>query len=291
MILDVLEITAPVFMLAAVGYGWARSGAPYDIPFVTRLAMMWAMPALIFSTLSRAEIDPAALQEIALATLALYGAFTLVFGVAFKIAGLKLRTFLPPSVINNSGNLGLPIAFFAFGEEGLALSIVLFAVMVALQFSIGLWYVAGPGRGWEAARQPMVWAALIGVGCSYYGVKPPIFLDNAIALLGQLGIPLMLLTLGVSISRIQAPSILRALVISCLRFVAAGAIGVGVATAFGASQTVFAIIVLQAIMPAPVTNYLLALKYDAEPEEVAGLVVVSTALSVLLIPLTLTLLL
>ncbi|MEO1611419.1 MAG: hypothetical protein AAFU55_03545 [Pseudomonadota bacterium] len=61
MIPQILEITAPVFILAAIGYGWARSGLPYDIPFVTRLAMMWAIPALIFTTLVRAEIDPAAL--------------------------------------------------------------------------------------------------------------------------------------------------------------------------------------------------------------------------------------
>ncbi|MCI4664733.1 MAG: AEC family transporter [Neomegalonema sp.] len=291
MIFNVLEITAPAFFLAAVGYGWARSGAPYDIPFVTRLAMMWALPALIFSTLSRTPLEPTALREIALATVALYGAFALIFGIGFRAAGLQLRTFLPPSVFNNSGNIGLPIALFAFGEKGLALAIVLFAVMVALQFSIGLAYVAGPGRGWEAARQPMVWAALIGVGCSYFGLKPSGFLDKAIALLGQLGIPLMLLTLGVSISRIKVASVLRAAVVACVRFVAAGAIGVGIGIAFGLSGAVFSVLVLQAIMPAPITNYLLALKYDAEPEEVAGLVVVSTALSILFIPLTLALLL
>lgn len=287
MFLQILEITAPVFILAAIGYGWARSGAPYDIPFVTRLAMMWAMPALIFSTLVRAEIDADALSEIALATLALYGAFAVVFGAAFSLAGLSLRTFLPPSVINNSGNIGLPVALYAFGDYGLALSIVLFAVMVTLQFSIGLWFVAGPGRGWEAARQPMVWAALAGVGFSYFGLRPPAFLDNAVALIGQLGIPLMVLTLGVSISRIRVSSVFRAAVIAALRFAAAGAIGVGVATAFGLSGVAWGVLVLQAIMPAPVTNYLLALKYDAEPEEVAGLVVVSTAMSIGLIPLTL----
>ena len=154
MFLSIIEITAPVFILAAIGYGWARSGAHYDIPFVTRLAMMWAMPALIFSTLVRAEIDGAALREIAVATLALYGAFAIFFAIAFRIAGLNLRTFLPPSVINNSGNLGLPVALYAFGDYGLALSIVLFAVMVTLQFSIVLWYSAGAGRGWEAMHQP-----------------------------------------------------------------------------------------------------------------------------------------
>lgn len=291
MIVQILEITAPVFILAAIGYGWARSSVPYEIPFVTHLAMMWAMPALIFSTLVRAEIDGAALREIALGTLALYGAFAVVFGIAFKLAGLNLRTFLPPNVINNSGNIGLPVALYAFGDYGLALSIVLFAVMVSLQFSLGLWFIAGPGKGMEVVKQPMVWAALLGVACSYLGLRPPLFLDNTLALLGQMAIPLMVLTLGVSISQIKVTSVVRALIIALLRFAAAAAIAVGVGTALGLTGVVFSVLVLQAIMPAPVTNYLLALKYDADPKEVASIVVVSTALSIGLIPLTLAFLL
>ena len=291
MIQQVLEITAPVFVLATIGYVWAKRGIPYDIAFVTRLATQIAMPCLIFSTLVRADISPAAVQEIALATLALYGAFAIVYAFAFRLAGLQLKTFLPPSVFNNSGNLGLPIALFAFGQEGLALSIVLFALMVSFQFSLGLWFVAGIERKWEAARQPMVWAGLAGIAMSMLGWKPPAFADNSIALIGQMGIPLMVLTLGVSISRIKPGAVLRAMLIAALRFVSAGAIGVGVATGLGLSGAAFGVLVLQSIMPAPVTNYLIALQYDQEPEEVAGLVVVSTLMSALTIPLTLSLLL
>lgn len=291
MILQVLEITAPVFVLAFIGFIWARRSVPYDIPFVTRLATQVAMPCLIFSTLVRAEIAPQAVQEIAIATLALYGAFAILFAIGFRLAGLQLRTFLPPSVFNNSGNIGLPIALYAFGQEGLALSIVLFALMVSFQFSLGLWFVAGVERKWEAARQPMVWAGLAGIAMSVMGWKPPAFADNSIALIGQMGIPLMVLTLGVSISRIKPGAIVRATVIAAVRFVAAGAIGFGVAAGLGLTGVAFSVLVLQAIMPAPVTNYLIALQYDQEPEEVAGLVVVSTLMSALTIPLTLSLLL
>lgn len=290
-IFQVLEITAPVFALAMIGFVWAKRGIPYDIAFVTRLATQIAMPCIIFSTLVRAEISPDAVQEIAVATLTLYGAFAVVFAIGFKLAGLQLRTFLPPSVFNNSGNIGLPIALYAFGQEGLALSIVLFALMVSFQFSLGLWFVAGIERKWEAARQPMVWAGLAGIAASMVGWKPPAFADNSIALIGQMGIPLMVLTLGVSISRIQPGAIARAAVIAILRFVTAGAIGFGVATGLGLTGVAFGVLILQAIMPAPVTNYMIALQYNQEPEEVAGLVVVSTMMSALTIPLTLSLLL
>lgn len=291
MFLQVLEITAPVFALAAIGLLWAKRGLPYDIAFVTRLGTKLAMPCLIFSTLVRADISPAAAQEIMAATLALYGAFALVFWAGLRLAGLRQRTFLPPTVFNNSGNLGLPVALFAFGDYGLALSIVLFAIMVTLQFSVGLWFVAGPGKFWEAARQPMVWAALVGLAASLIGWRPPAVVDNTIGLIGQMGIPLMILTLGVSISRIAATSMLRAGVIAALRYGAALAIGLGVAHGLGLEGVAFGVVVLQAIMPAPVVNYLIALQYDADPEEVAGLVVVSTAMSVGLIPLTLAFLL
>lgn len=291
MILQVLEITAPVFTLVAIGFLWARRGLPYDVAFVTRLGTQLAVPCLIFSTLVRAEIDAAAVREVLGATLALYAAFALVFAAALRLAGLSLRTFLPPTVFNNTGNLGLAIAFYAYGDYGLALGIVIFALMVALQFSVGLWFVAGAGKGWEAARQPMVWAAILGLAASLSGFEPPRAVDNALALIGQMGIPLMVLTLGVSISRIAVASVYRAAAISLLRFAAAAGLGVAVASTVGLTGAAFSVLVIQAVMPAPVTNYLIALKYDAEPDEVASLVFVSTLLTLVLTPLTLALLL
>ncbi|WP_340110370.1 AEC family transporter [Pikeienuella sp. HZG-20] len=287
MILQILDIIAPVFILSGVGWLWAKRDLPYDIAFVTRLGIGVSMPCLIFSTLVRAQIEPSAFQDMMLAALLLYGLFAVVFGAAFRLAGLSLRTFLPPTVMNNTGNLGLPVALYAYGDEGLALAIVLFAIMVTIQFSLGLWFVAGPQKGWDAARQPMVWAAVLGVAGAWADVKLPVFVDATIALTGQMAIPLMVLTLGVSISRIRVGSIKRALVVALMRYVGALAIALGLGAAMGLTGTVYAVLVLQAIMPAPVTNYLLALQYDAEPTEVAGLVVVSTALSIALVPLTL----
>lgn len=291
MILTVLEIVAPVFVLAVIGFLWSRRGIPYDTGFVTRLGTGLAMPCLIFSTLARAEISPAAIGSMLGATLLLYAAFALTALAALKLARLPLRVFLPPTVMNNAGNLGLPVCLYAFGPEGLALAIVLFAAMVVLQFSLGVWFVAGRGKAGDALRQPMVWAAVAGVGAASVGLKLPVFLDNAVALAGQMAIPLMLLTLGVSIATIRPGSVARAVLIAVLRFGAATAIAAGVGRLLGLEGLALSVLALQAIMPAPVTNYLIALKYDARPDEVAGLVVVSTALSILFIPLTLAFLL
>lgn len=291
MFLQVLEITAPVFCLALIGYVWARRGLPYDIDFVTRLGTQVAMPCLIFSTLARAEIDASALGEMLWATLIVYGALTVIIAGALRAAGLSQRVFLPPSVANNTGNLGLPVVFFAFGDYGLALGIVLFAVTVVLQFTVGLWFVAGKGSGGEALRQPMVWSAVLGIGWSLSGLDLPAAVDNSVALVGQMGIPLMVLTLGVSISRIAVGSLGRAFAMSLIRYPLALGVALGAAHLLEMEGAAYGVLVLQAIMPAPVTNYMLALKYRVEPEEVAALVFVSTLLSVGLVPLTLVFLL
>ncbi|MEM7270640.1 MAG: AEC family transporter [Pseudomonadota bacterium] len=291
MILQVLDITAPVFLLAAVGYGWARAGLPYDIDFVTRLGVHLATPCLIFATLARGEIDLAATEAIAAATALVWIAMGVILALVLWAAQMRLRTWLAPTLFTNSGNLGLPIAYFAFGDEGLALGIVVFALMVSVQFSLGLWLVAGRSAGWTVLRQPMVWAALAGLAAAIAGLRLPVAIEASISLIGQMAIPLMLLTLGVSVSRIQMGGLWRAALISLARFGVAGGVSVLVGLTLGLTDAAFAVLVLQAIMPAPVTNYLIALQYNAEPDEVAGLVVVSTLLSILLIPLTLALLL
>lgn len=76
--LTVLEIVAPVFLLAGIGYVWVKLGFEYRIQFVTQLAMTLSVPCLIFVSLMNAQIDPAALTALSLATVAAYGAVTLV---------------------------------------------------------------------------------------------------------------------------------------------------------------------------------------------------------------------
>ncbi|MEL6586263.1 MAG: AEC family transporter, partial [Pseudomonadota bacterium] len=72
--LTVLQIVAPVFVLAAIGFAWVKAGYAYDTAFVTRLAMTLAVPALIFSALADTALDPAAVARVAWATLLAYGA-------------------------------------------------------------------------------------------------------------------------------------------------------------------------------------------------------------------------
>ncbi|MEM8658517.1 MAG: AEC family transporter, partial [Pseudomonadota bacterium] len=130
LLLDVVQIVAPVFLLAALGFAWVRLGFDYDVAFVTRLAMSLAIPCLIFMSLVRTEIDPLILRDTAIATVLAYLAVGLVLFLAIRGMGWAQRTYWAPLTFGNTGNLGLPIALFAFGEAGLGFAVVIFAVML-----------------------------------------------------------------------------------------------------------------------------------------------------------------
>jgi len=285
--LTVLEIVAPVFLLAAIGYTWVKLGFEYRIEFVTKLAMSLSVPVLIFTALMKSEIDPAALTTLSLASAAAYGVITLAAYVAVRLAGLDLRTYLAPLTFGNTGNLGLPLALFAFGEAGLGFAVVVFAVMAIWSFTFGVWIVAGGGSPAKALKEPIVWATLLGALFLWQGWHTPRFLTNTLDLLGQIAIPIMLITLGVALARLKLSGLSRALVLSLGKVAVTVAIGWAVGQAFGLGPVPLAVLVLQVSTPVAVTSYMLAEKYGADSDSVAGLVVISTLSSVATIPLTL----
>ena len=287
LVLTVLEIVAPVFLLALIGFLWVRLGFEYRIEFVTKLAMTLSVPALIFTALMKTEIEPAALTTLSLASAAAYGAITVVAFLATRLAGLDLRTYLAPLIFGNTGNLGLPLALFAFGEAGLSYAVVVFAVMAVWSFTFGVWIVAGGGSPMKALKEPLVWATLLGALFLWQGWHTPRFLTNTLDLIGQLAIPLMLITLGVAVARLHPSGLGQALVLSLLKVGATVAIGWGIGRAFQLDDVAFAVLVVQVSTPVAVTSYMLAEKYGAQSDRVAALVVTSTFTAVATIPLTL----
>lgn len=287
LILTVLEIVAPVFLLAAIGFTWVKLGFDYRIEFVTRLAMTFALPCLIFTALVKTEIAPDALTTVSLAACVAYALVTAGCFLLVKLAQMDVRTYLAPLIFGNTGNLGLPLALFAFGDEGLGFAIVIFAIMLIYAFTVGIWLVSGGSSLKKVVQEPLVGATLLGALFMWQDWGTPRFLTNTLELIGQMAIPLMLITLGVAVARLKPLSISRAIWISLVKTalcIAAAWVG---GTWFALDPVPFAVLVLQVSTPVAVTSYLLAMKYEADGEAVAGLVVVSTLLSVGYIPLTL----
>ena len=291
LILTVFQIVAPVFILAAIGFTWVKIGWSYEIEFVTRLAMTLSVPALIFVALMKANISADTLSNLFLSSLIAYLFLALIFWITGKIFKLNMATYWAPLIFGNTGNLGLPLAMFAFGEVGLGYAVVIFAVMAIGSFSIGVWMVSGGGSINKVFKEPMVWATLLGALFLIQGWQTPKWATNTLELLGQMAIPLMLITLGVALARLRINLISRAIILSILKL----CVSVGVAWIIGIyfelNDIAFAVLVMQIATPVAVTSYLLAQKYGADANEVAGLVIASTALSVFALPVLLGILL
>ena len=291
MIAQIAAIVVPVFVLALMGFIWVRVGLDYEYKFVTRLTLEIGTPCLIFSTLVKTDIDPAAFREIALASLTLYFVLGLLAWAALRMLGLSLQTYLSPFIFSNTGNVGLPLSLFAFGPEGLAYAIAIFATMVVVNFSVGVWIVSGKPAPWDAFKQPMVYAALLGALFLYQGWQVPLWIGNTVDLAGQIVIPLMLITLGASIAGLPKEAPWRIIGLSLLKYALSGGVALGAAWAFGLTGIAFGVFILQAMTPVAVTSYLLAERFEAGGPEVARFVMLTTLLAVPIIPILLRVLL
>ena len=283
----VLEIVAPVFLLAAIGFSWVKLGFEYRVEFVTRLAMTLSVPCLIFTALMKTEVDPVALTTVSIAATVAYAAIAAVFYAIILLFRLDVRTYLAPLVFGNTGNIGMPLALFAFGQDGLGYAVVVFAVMAIGSFTFGIWVVTGGGSLAKVIKEPIVAATILGGIFLSQGWETPRVLTNTLELIGQIAIPIMLITLGVAVARLHPGRLGRALILSLAKAAVCVAAGLGIGMAFGLSGMALAVLTVQLATPVAVTSYMLAVKYGADEDAVAGLVVVSTVLSVGLVPLLL----
>lgn len=285
--LTVLEITAPVFILAAIGFGWVRLGFEYRVEFVTRLAMTLSVPCLIFTALMRTEINPEALAALSLAAFVGYGIIAAASLLLVTVMRADRQTYLAPLIFGNTGNLGLPLALFAFGETGLGYAVVVFAVMAILSFTVGIWLVSGSGSLTKIIKEPIVAATMLGALFLWQGWHTPKFLTNSLELIGQMAIPIMLITLGVAVARLETRAIEKAMLMALVKIAVCVGAGVVAGQWFDLEPVAMSVLIVQLATPVAVTSYMLAEKYGADSQAVAGLVVVSTLMSVVGLPLIL----
>ena len=285
MLSDLFSTVAPIFACAGIGYLWARSGQPYDTKIITKLVSYIGVPCLIFTTLVKVDGLSIEIGYVALAAFCCVIVCTIFGALVLRISKLPLRTYLAPIVFSNSGNMGLPLCLFAFGETGLALGIGFFAVTATIQLTFGQWLFSGLPNPIPLLKAPMPYAVALGAILMIFNLQPPVFLTNTTGLLGDLAIPLMMLTLGVSLARMKVLRISRTLNLSLLRLGMGACAGFGLAELFGLEGQSRGVLIIQSMMPVAVFNYLFAQYYERDPEEVASLVVFSSLLGLALLPL------
>jgi malate permease and related proteins len=283
-----LGIILPVFAIIALGYVWGRRAKP-DMGVVNRLSMNVLSPALIFSALASKDFDVGAYGALMLGSVGVVLGSGLIAWPISKLLREDARTFVPPTMFNNCGNMGLPLAALAFGGAGFSAMVALFTISNLLQFTLGTWLVDRHARFGRLLRNPMVWSTLAGFAFALTHPPLPEWLAVAIKLLGDALIPMMLLSLGVRLTGVTWDGWKIGVVggLACPLAGLAMAALLAPLLHLDAAQT--GLLFLFGCLPPAVLNFMVAEQFDREPGKVASIVFIGTLLSVAFVPLGLAL--
>lgn len=246
---------------------------------------MIGVPCLVFSALTKVDLDRAILADMALFSTTSLMSFGIIGYVIVKISKVNIRAYLPCLMYPNTGNMGLPLCLLAFGDVGLALAVVYFTMAAITQFTIGHAIASGEFTFRDLVRSPLNYALAAAVVFLFLGTKPPAWIANTTELLGGMTVPIMLITLGISLSSLKVAGIKRGIIFSVIRLVMGFGVGIGVAEGFQLEGVQWGVIVVESAMPVAVFNYLFAMRHNNDPEDVAGMVVISTFISFATLPL------
>ncbi len=287
MINQLIQVVAPIFAVIAVGYIWSWSKRKYDLEFITAIAINLGAPCLAFSTLTNINIDHSLLGHVSLAMAAAIALFGISGVLILKVFRQPVGGYLAPLMFANIGNMGLPVCLFAYGQEGLAFAIVMFAVVTVGQFTIAIFLYSGSLSIIPILKNPVIISIVISAFLLVSGIEPPQWIAKSTKLIGDITIPIMLITLGVSLQRMKVFKFGRALLLSLVRLCVGFGTGLFLSHLFGFTGAVRGVFILQCSMPVAVFNYLLSERYKKNTEGTAELIIVSTLLSIVALPLIL----
>lgn len=279
----------PVLLCVLLGFGLARLNAPFDRALFGSLVSNVGYPALILSHLAKDHIQIGAFLNVLFAAggmIAIYGG--LGFGI-LKLMRLPFQAYLPPLMLSNVGNIGLPVATLAFGAEGAAVALGFVVVVLAAIFTIGVALPLGKPDWRTLARQPVIYAVLMALVLMETGWSLPGPVDQSLTILSGLAVPVMLLTLGHSLATLKFGNLGRAAMLTAAHvgFSCIAALVLTHALDLTAMQE--NTVVLMCFMPPSVATYLAVSRYRAEDAPaVAGFIFLSTLATLVTLPLVLT---
>ncbi|MCK9259165.1 MAG: AEC family transporter [Azoarcus sp.] len=288
MLIRIVSILFPLFAITALGYFVGKRMKP-DMSDANKLNMDVFVPALVFAALANKEFHISEYMPLLGATLVMVLGAGAVGWVTARIAKVDPKTFVPPQMFNNCGNLGLPLAVLAFGDEALAPAVVMFMVSNLLHFSFGAWLLDHNIRIANVWRVPSVLATIVGlaVAVSGFEVWSPLML--AIKLLGDIAIPLMLFALGVRLNDSRITSVGLGVFAAVVRPVTGMLLAWGVMLLIDLPPREQALLLVFGALPPAVLNYIFAERYHQDPEKVASMVLIGNLFAMLFLPLALAL--
>jgi predicted permease len=284
--LRILSIIFPVFAIIGMGFWYGRRKRP-DIGVTNQISMDVLVPALVFAALASKSFDFAHYWRLALGGVAvILGSGVLAYPIA-RLLRVEAKTFVPPMMFNNSGNMGIPLVVLAFGESAVGAAIILFLVEMVLHFSMGPYMLSHRMRLRQLSRTPVMVATLLGVAVSLSGTTLPLPLYTAIKMVGDASIPMLLFALGVRLNQVS----FKDWHIGAWSGIVCPATGVAmvllVRPFLDLSPMQQSILLMFGALPPAVLNYLMAEQYRQEPERVASIVLLGNLSSLAVMPVVL----
>ncbi|MDR5900526.1 AEC family transporter [Halomonas icarae] len=285
---QILATLLPVFLIAGCGTLYGRLRNP-DIATLNTLNMELFVPMLVFAVLADGQSPLEEYLGLALGgAVVVLGSGLLLWPLARHL-GLEVKTFLPPMMFNNSGNMGIPLLLLAFGKAALPAAVVLFIVEMLLHFTVGLWMLRPGSSLLRLLRLPIVLATLAGLAVNLFGVTLPGWLLEALHMLGGVCIPLLLFALGVRMLDIDFSDWKTGLLGALLCPLSGLVLAAPLIWLLGLTGLQAAALWVFGALPPAVLNYLVAEQYRQEPHKVASLVLIGNLGSLVVMPVVLAL--
>ncbi len=284
----VLGIILPVFSIIALGWLYARRTKP-DMGWVNRISMNVLSPALIFSALASKDFDVAANRLLILGSIGVVLGSGLIAWPFAKLLREDHRTFVPPMMFNNCGNMGLPLAVLAFGPSGFSAMVALFTISNLLHFTVGAWMIDHHARFGRLLKNPMVWSTVAGFAFALTHPPLPEWTATTFRIVGDALIPMMLLSLGARLMDVQWSDWRIGVVGGLVCPLTGIAMAALLSPILGLDEAQRGLLILFGCLPPAVLNFMVAEQYRQEPGKVASIVLIGNMMSVAFVPLGLAL--
>lgn len=284
MILKIIDITLPIFLLALIGFFYSKRVNP-DLSGANKLIVDIALPILIFISLSAKSFDPVSALTFTGASVGLILLSGLIALPLTKFSGASRQAFLPCVMFTNVGPVGIPLIALAYGPESVAFSVVLLVISNVLHFTLGAGVMSGKVDWRMVYANPLIWATVLGVFSSEMGWVLPTALHTSLTMIGNVLVPMMLISLGARLAGSEIQDV-RVGVQSSVMILVIRLVATFVLLSFIPLQGIErGALILFACLPPAVFNFMLADKFQVEPNKVASSVIVGHIFSLVFLPL------
>ena len=285
--LKLIDVIVPVFFVIGIGYYLGKKNPDINTDFITTFAGNVGTPAMIFYTITTTGVTLSVFTEYFIYALVIIGGFSLV-GILFLILLKKdFISELPPLILPNTGNMGIPICLFAYGTAGLGVASAIASVVILLHFTLGV-LLAKKSFSIEILIKNMpIYGIIVSVIFLYFEWDVPGYLENTTFLLTYATIFLVLMSLGIALSRLKVVSWTHASILGAVRVIIGPLIGFGLIKFFNLDGFAAGVLLIQSCMPSAVLTYLVGSMYSEKKvvDSVASVIVASTVMSFITIPI------